>query len=309
MVPKLFLGEKPQIRSLIFEELDETDHDLDASALRSQLIPPHLNYESMGLFRIDSIKEWVQSESSGFLWMNGFVEGAYEWTVGFTVDLLRVARLYKYPTLHYFCAEHYGSEHSKYLLQPKATVHKFIFQLIEQYQDIFRSNPEVLNQSRFDDAIDSFTESWSIFTEALDLVRPPVLYIAIDNIDCIHPEGKPYRDGFISLVQGLQDLTERTSQTVIIFVAARAAREYPGISVGTARTKTRVTVVDVPPILGSSYLPPINQQASYTSWTPFLDEIDEPKPEPLGRVSTWEQIKAESKQHQKELELAQDRLR
>ncbi|MCJ1242993.1 hypothetical protein MMC30_000189 [Trapelia coarctata] len=156
LIPKLFLGEKPQIRSLLFEELGETDHGYDSSALRSRLIPPHLTYESMGLFRIDDIKQWVESESSGFLWMNGFVEGAYEWTVGFTVDLLRVARLYKYPTIHYFCAEHHGSKHSKYLLQPKAIVHSFIFQLIEQHQDIFRSNPGVLNQARFEDARDSF---------------------------------------------------------------------------------------------------------------------------------------------------------
>lgn len=51
----------------MFEELDETDSDFDSCDLRRQLIPDHLTYEHMGLFRLVEIKDWVESESPGLL--------------------------------------------------------------------------------------------------------------------------------------------------------------------------------------------------------------------------------------------------
>lgn len=300
-VPKLFIGETSHIRKSMFEELDETDSDFDSCDLRRQLIPNHLTYENMGLFRLVDIKEWVESESSGFLWMNGFIAGAYEWTVGFTVDLLRAARIYDYPILYYFCAEHFGSGSSRYLLQPKPIIHAFIFQLIQHFQEAFKSDARLLDPSRFECARDDFGESWNIFTELLDHIRPPVLYIVVDSIDTIHPDERPYfKEDFSSLVKGLQDVTMKEKQVIKILVTTRYARDYPGVPAATTQTScSRMRVVDVPPTLSSSLPPPPKLESQDHSWTPFMNEMPDQEVK-LGRMSTWEQFKEEQKQYDEE---------
>lgn len=300
-VPKFFIGEKSRIRESMFEELDETDSDFDSCDLRRQLIPDRHTYGNMGLFRLAGIKEWVESETSGLLWMNGFIAGAYEWTVGFTVDLLRVAKIYHYPTLHYFCAEHFGSSNSRYLLQPKAIIHAFIFQFIQQFQEAIRWEANLLDLGRFERARDDFGESWNIFRDLLDQIHPPVLYIVVDSIDTIYPDGKSYaRKDFSTLVEGLQALTMREGQVIKILVATRDARDYPGVPAATTQTsRSRMRVVDVPPTLGSSFLPLSRPGNQDYSWIPFMNEISEPETK-LGRTSTWEQFKEEQKQYDEE---------
>ena len=284
----------------MFKELNETDSDFDSCDRRRRLIPDRLTYENMGLFRLVGIKEWVESKSSGLLWMNGFVEGVYEWTVGFTVDVLRVAKIYQYPTLHYFCAEHYGSSSSTYLLQPQAIVHAFIFQLIQKFQETFESDTKLLDVNRFDRARDDFRESWTLFTEILDHIRPPVLYIVVDNIDTIRTIQPHIKEDFVALVKGLEDLAQNQSQVIKILVATRVARDYPGVPATTSQSSSsRMRVVDVPRTLGSSFLPPLKPARQGHSWTPFMNEISEPEVK-LGRMSTWEQFKEEQKKYNEE---------
>lgn len=208
-----------------------------------------------------------------------------------------------YPTLYYFCAEHFGSGSSRYLLQPKAIniIHAFIFQLIQQFQEAFKSDARLLDPSHFECARDDFGESWNIFTELLEHIHPPVLYIFVDSIDTIHSDERTYvKEDFSALVEGLQDLTMNEKQVIKILVATRYARDYQGVPAATTQTScSRMRVVDVPPTLDSSFPLPPTLGSQDCSWTPFMNEMPDPEVK-LGRMSTWEEFKEEQKQYDEE---------
>ena len=305
LTEKMFLGTKPHVRTILFPELDEVDNDYEETLFMSRLIPTESSYKSMGLLRLDDINEWVESQKSGLLWMNGFLQGRHQWTTEFAVDLISTAQRYDYKVVFYFCAEHYASEHSDYLKQPKAIIHSFIFQLLQHHQDHVKLSADRLNADQLSIARTDFQESWKILVDILSLVDPPVLYIVLDSIDVIHPDYSSYpKSDFEELVQGLQDLAAASPQIIKILVTTREAREYSGLSTTSANAGQQ-RIVDVPPSLGHGHFPLLAPDSHARAWAPPIPNRS-PTPEletkPPGRMSTWDQLVEESKQHRAEEE-------
>jgi len=256
---KLFKSEYT-VKANFFPELLCAPSHLQHTWIACQRLDSHKSHGAMKLAEKPEIKAWIRSEASALLWIDGFSEPhVAKWTTEFSVDVFMAANEARATVLYYFgelSMEGIGDVATEYLSSPRAVLHSFITQLVQQHPDLVGQHPQWFTSSIFQSTRVSMKTSWALFKKIIGVVAPEVpLYIILDNLDTIGELSSDSRE-FGCLVRKMSRLVSEQRQTPIKIIVSSVTnsvlnqyiRDGPAhIILRVPQTFGRSAIVQTPP--------------------------------------------------------------
>ena len=177
------------IKAKLFPELLPSTSHLEHTWVACKRLEAHHSYDAINLSARAEIKAWMRSEHSILLWIDGYSESYMaKWTTEFSVDVLLAAKEADATVVYYFgdlASEDFEESLTAYLSSPRAVLHSFIIQLVQQHQDIVKRHPEWFTRTIFESARRSMRTAWAILSKLISHLpsSSTPLYVIVDSID------------------------------------------------------------------------------------------------------------------------------
>ena len=142
--------------------------------------------KNRNLHRADEIMRWIESDTSQLLWINGNnVIGRFDFNSLFVVPLLLFgeSNFEQVPILRHFCGDNPSSRTNNF----RTLLQAFVFQILKQRPDVFRSQPPAITRDQSDDVM----KLWELFLKILRKVRANCTFIIIDSVDHLQDANTP----------------------------------------------------------------------------------------------------------------------
>ena len=206
--------------STFFQTLPNLQHTfehLKDCTIQSVQLEAHHSYSALDLPNKPQVRDWLRSNESALLWIDGFAHPrSGKWTTEFSVDLLLGAERQRSTVLFYFgdiATSDHAEPGSDYLASPKAILHSFIVQLLRQNAHLART-----------EARRSSKAAWSLLHSLLQSLsaEASMVYLIVDSIDTLSP--------FIGRPESLRTFLRHLSA----LVTSPPSSESPGSNVSFA---------------------------------------------------------------------------
>ena len=179
------------------------------------------------IMRIQEVIDWVESESSQLLWINGHnVLRRSIFSMSFAAPLLVLGES-NYETslvLRHFCGDSsaYGTNGYRLLVQA------LLYQILEQHPEMFDRKRSSLTK----EATGTVTTLWALFLDCLTEVSADCTFIIIENIDVLRETANSNVNEGKFIVQQLHTLVQDSTKLVKILLLASLARDQVSPSEG-----------------------------------------------------------------------------
>lgn len=177
------------IEAKLFPELLPATSHLEHTWVACKRLEAHHSYDALNFSARAEIKDWTRSENSILLWIDGFLGSSMaKWTTEFSVDVFLAAKEAGATVIYYFgdlATEDFEENLTAYLSSPRAVLHSFIIQLVQQHQEIVKRHPKWFTRTLFESARRSMRTAWAILSKLINNLPSSTapLYIILDSID------------------------------------------------------------------------------------------------------------------------------
>ena len=206
-----------RFRDKAFPLLEQLDEDEARLNTRLKHVTTGDLQQIMGLLQNESVRGWLQTSSSTFLWINTFRRsGLSDWATAFAARIIEFARQIEHMTvLYHFCGNH-PSSHS--VSTPAVLLQSLIIQLLQLHHKRFTRKIFPFTLEHFSDARNDIEELWGLFVDCCAEANLPCIWLIIDNINNVQ-RGEDHD----TLLHSLADLSHEQSRIFKVFISARTA--------------------------------------------------------------------------------------
>ena len=177
--------------------------------------------------RIEGVMDWIESETSRLLWINGHnVLRRSVFTMSFARPLLVLgeSNYESILVLRHFCGDDSASGPQDYRLLVQA----LLYQILQQ-------NPKVLDRkisSLTREAATTLTTLWNLLLDCLAEVNADCTFIIIENIDVLKGGPSSNADEEKFIIEHLEALVQDPTKLIKVLLVARLARDQASSSQG-----------------------------------------------------------------------------
>lgn len=241
------------IKAKLFPELLPATSHLEHTWVACKRLEAHHSYDALNLSVRAEIKAWTRSENSILLWIDGFQESCRaKWTTEFSVDVLLAAKEAGATVVYYFgdLATEDFEKSLAYLSSPRAVLHSFIIQLIQQHREIVERSPEWFTRTLFESARRSMRTAWAILSKLInDLPSSNTpLYMIVDSVDTTAELSHNSRE-FGSLLRKISRLVSAQTPRPIKVLLSTVTNNAVNQHIQTAPTRI---ILRIPQTFGKS---------------------------------------------------------
>lgn len=214
-----------QLLREVFVELSEFKRDSKQHQDKIKQLPEmhRQRTKDRNLKEADKIMDWIQSDSSKLLLVNGSsVISRYDFNSVFAMPLLLSGEstFEDVLVLRHFCGDNPSFKTNNY----RTLVQALVFQILNQRPRIFREKIQSINRNRTDD----IKKLWALFIECVQEVSADCTFIIIDGIDYLEDintaEGFSERD---LVLQNLDSLVKDHAILIKILLTSSLTSEFP----------------------------------------------------------------------------------
>ena len=226
--PQVYLADfasNPQtllnFRNDVFPELQPFDQRESYIRASSRHLTTYDWQHCVALLRHPSMKSWMSSEQSSFLWVDTYQCHKLDWA---SVLLTRLtdeySRLDSSMALGHFCQGHSAGS---VVSTAAILIQSLIFQIISLHHAQFTIRGSWLTQQRFQDAQGDVERLWALFLDVLRLVaNGKCVWLVIDHVDILQRETNLRGlEHALGLLKNLNALADDPTMTVKILITAR----------------------------------------------------------------------------------------
>ena len=253
--PQVYLADfvsNPQtllnFRNDVFPELQPFDQRESYIRASSRHLTTYDWQHCVALLRHPSMRSWMSSEQSSFLWVDTYQCHKLDWA---SVLLTRLTDEYSQldssMALGHFCQGHSAGS---VVSTAAILIQSLIFQIISLHNAQFMVRATGLTQQRFQDAQGDVERLWVLFLDVLRLVvNGKCVWLVIDHVDVLQRETNLRGlEHALALLRNLNALADDPAMTVKILVTARI-RDATRLSTKIAEAKIlakRHAIITVP---------------------------------------------------------------
>jgi hypothetical protein len=210
-----------QLLQEVFTELRDFDQANNQRREIIEELPEMHNYRTKkrNLLRAENIMDWIESEKSRLLWIDGseiLSRGDFNSLFAAPLLILGENTFESVLVLRHFCGDGLAVKTNNY----RTLVQSLIFQVFKQRPRLLKAKLEKLNREHSNNLL----QLWSLFTECLKEVNADCTFIIIDSIDYLS-EGE-VRNGVSErqiVLRQLEALVNDTEKIVKILLTASIA--------------------------------------------------------------------------------------
>ena len=188
----------------------------------------------LGLETRPEVKEWIRCRYSRLLWIDGYQDSQQaKWTTEFAADVMLAAENSRSAVLYYFgdlANNVLETEQAFYLSSPRAIIHSFILQMIQQYPLLLKQESQLFKRANFEAARRSLKSAWVLFMHTVSyLPTDSIVYLIFDSADTVADLTAHQRE-FKSLLRKISRLASSredspTFKVLITSVTSSASEE------------------------------------------------------------------------------------
>ncbi|KAL9107035.1 MAG: hypothetical protein Q9227_007981 [Pyrenula ochraceoflavens] len=238
-----------RFRDKCFPLLQELDNDDAQLNMRLKHVTNNDLQQIVGLFQNESVRNWLQTISSTFLWVNTFRgSGRADWATAFATRIIEYSSKIDNMTVVYHMCGNHSSSHN--VSTPKILLQSLILQILQLHHKAFSRKAFPFTLEHFSDAHDDLEELWSLFIDCCHEANAPCIWLIIDHIDNLDKDAD-----YNALITNLESLSHDQSRIFKIFVSSRAGRapnfieeaaEDSAREVSETPVPRRVSIVTIP---------------------------------------------------------------
>ena len=200
--------------------------------------------------RIEGVMDWIESETSRLLWINGHnVLRRSVFTMSFATPLLVLgeSNFESILVLRHFCGDDSASRPQDY----RILVQALLYQILQQYPKVLDSKKSALTR----EATNSLTTLWELLLDCLAEVNADCTFIIIENIDVLKEGPSSNVDEGKFILHHLHALVQDPTKLIKILLVASLARDQASSSQGrsaltlTQRRESMGIFQDEPPLV------------------------------------------------------------
>ena len=213
----------------LFVELREYRQDSSRREMAIEQASEMRDYRSKrkNITRIEGVMDWVESETSRLLWINGHnVLRRSVFSMSFATPLLVLGES-NYETtlvLRHFCGDGLASGPQNY----RILVQALLYQILQQNPKVLDGKKSALTR----EATKTLTTLWDLFLDCLAEVNADCTFIIIENIDVLK-EGSSFNvDEGKFVLHHLHALVQDSTKLIKVLLIANLARDQASSSQG-----------------------------------------------------------------------------
>ena len=177
--------------------------------------------------RIEGVMDWIESETSRLLWINGHnVLRRSVFTMSFATPLLVLGES-NYETtlvLRHFCGDDLASGPQGY----RVLVQALLYQILQQDSKVFDGKKSALTK----EATNTLTTLWDLLLDCLAEVNADCIFIIIENIDVLSEGSSSNVDEGKFILHQLHTLVQDSTKLIKVLLIASLARDQASSSQG-----------------------------------------------------------------------------